>query len=163
MQQASTDGIMNLGIGGEDEMKRLVALLTVATLMVALLLPAVAASAQEQTVTVEVGPTAKLIEDGQAVQVKVKVSCEPPAEVLEAAVFAQQDEQTVWGEAGIASVVCDGNSQVRFVKVNALEGQFHRGEVYVSAFVLVCLEPNCADTAGGGDIRTTVKVVGGPR
>jgi hypothetical protein len=155
---------MGLGKGGEDEMKRFVALLTVATLMVALVLPAGAASAQEEeAVTVEVGPTAKLIEDGQAVQVKVKVSCEPPAEVLEASVFAQQDEQTVWGEAGIASVVCDGNSQVRFVKVNALEGQFHRGEVYVSAFVLVCLDPNCADTAGGGDIRTTVKVVGGPR
>ena len=146
-------------------MKRLVALLTVATLMVALLLPAGAASAQqeEEAVTVEVGPTAKLIEDGQAVQVKVKVSCEPPAHVLEAAVFAQQDEQTVWGEAGIASVVCDGKSHVRFVEVNALEGQFHRGEVYVSAFVLVCLDPDCAETAAGGDTRSTVKVVGGPR
>jgi hypothetical protein len=155
---------MNLGKGGEDEMKRLIALLTVATLMVALLPPAGVAGAQEEeTVTVEVGPTAKLIEDGQAVQVKVKVSCEPPAEVLEAAVFAQQDEQTVWGEAGIASVVCDGETQVRFVEVNALEGQFHRGEVYVSAFVLVCLDPNCEDTAAGGDTRSTVKVVGGPR
>ena len=44
---------------------------------------------EEEVVTVEVGPTAKLIDDGQAVQVRVKVTCEAPAQVLEAAVFAQ--------------------------------------------------------------------------
>jgi hypothetical protein len=144
-------------------MRRLVMLVVVVALSAAMLLALGAASAQQaDTVVVEVGPTAKVIDDGQAVRVKVKVACEPPAEVLEAAVFTQQDEQTIWGEAGIASVVCDGKSHVRFVEVNALEGQFHRGEAFVSAFVLVCLDPDCADTADGGDTRT-VKVVGEPR
>jgi hypothetical protein len=142
-------------------MKRIMLVLSLVALMVAVLLPVGAAATQEEeVVTGEVGPTAKLIDDGQAVQVKVKVTCEAPAQVLEAAVFAQQDEQTVSGEAGIASVVCDGKSQVRFVEVNDLEGTFHRGEAFVSAFVLVCLDPDCAETADGGDTGM-VKVVGG--
>jgi hypothetical protein len=142
-------------------MKRITLVLSLVALVVAVLLPASAASAQEEVVTVEVGPTAKLIDEGQAVQVKVKVTCQRPAQVLEAAVFAQQDEQTVWGEAGIASVVCDGKSQVRFVEVNALEGTFHRGEAFVSAFVLVCLDSECGETAAGGDTGL-IKVVGEP-
>jgi len=142
-------------------MKRIVLLVTVALL--AATMPGSVATAQEtDTVRIEVDPIAKLLGDGQAVRVKVKAACEPPAVVLEASVFAQQDEQAVWGESGIASVVCNGKSQVRFVEVNALEGQFHRGEAYVSAGVLVCLNPDCEDTAGAGDIRT-VEVVGKPR
>jgi hypothetical protein len=144
-------------------MKRIMLALSLVALMVAVLLPMGAATAQEEeeVATVEVGPTAKLIDDGQAVQVKVKVTCEAPAQVLEAAVFAQQDEQTISGEAGITSVVCDGKSQVRFVEVNAQEGTFHRGEAFVSAFALVCLDPDCVETADGGDTRI-VKVVGKP-
>jgi hypothetical protein len=143
-------------------MRRIGLLLAVAALLAATVSGGAASAQENDTVRVETGPTAKLLDDGQALRVKVKVACEPPAEVLEAAVFAQQDEQTVWGEAGIASVVCDGNSHVRFVEVNALEGQFHRGEAHVSAFVLVCLDPDCGETADGGDTRT-VKVVGGRR
>ena len=143
-------------------MKRIMLALSLVALMVVALPPTGAATAQEEeVVTVEVGPTAKLIDDGQAVQVRVKVTCEAPAQVLEAAVFAQQDEQTISGEAGITSVVCDGNSQVRFVEVNAQEGTFHRGEAFVSAFALVCLDPDCVETADGGDTRI-VKVVGKP-
>ena len=58
-------------------------------------------------------------------------------------------------------MVCDGKSQVRFVEVNALEGAFHRGEAFVSAFALVCLDPDCAETADGEDTGT-VRVVGEP-
>jgi hypothetical protein len=60
--------------------------------------------------------------------------------------------------AGIGGV-CDGNPHVHKVRVNALDGQFSRGTAFVSAFVLVCLDAECLQTAQGQDART-VSVVG---
>ncbi len=139
-------------------MKRFVALLTAATLMVALL-PAGAASAQEEeVVTVEVGPTAKLIEGGQAVRVKVKVSCEPVDHVLEAWIPAVQQEDA-FGQGFLHPVVCDGRTRVHMEEVEALDAPFHPGEASVSAFVLVCLDEACSETAQGQETRL-VRVVG---
>jgi hypothetical protein len=142
-------------------MRRFVSLVTVAALMVAMLSPTGAANARHQadTVVVEVGPTAKLLDDGRAVRVKVKVTCEPPAEVLEALVTVHQDEGAAFGEAGITSVVCDGKMRVHRVVVEALDSTFRPGEAFVSAFVLVCLDAECAETAQGQDSRL-VRVVG---
>jgi hypothetical protein len=138
-------------------MKHSVALLTLATFMVVMLLPAGAATAQEEVVTVEVGPTAQLIDDGQAVRVKVKVTCEPVDHVLEALLFVQQED--AYGEGFLGSVVCDGKTHVHMVEVEALDGPFHPREAFVSAFVLVCLDAECAETAQGQDSRV-VRVVG---
>ena len=139
-------------------MKRFIALLSVATLMVALLPPTGAVSAQEEeVVTVEVGPTAKLIEDGHAVRVKVKVSCEPVDHVLEALIFVQQED--AYGEGFLRSVVCDGRTHVHMEEVEALSSTFHPREAWVSAFVLVCLDAECAETAQGQETRL-VRVVG---
>jgi hypothetical protein len=142
-------------------MRRFISLVTVAALMVAMLFPASAASARQQadTVVVEVSPTAKLVDGGQAVRVKVKVECEPPAEVLEALVTVSQDEGAAFGEAGITSVVCDGKKRTHKVTVQALDSTFRPGEAFVSAFVLVCLDAECAETAQGQDSRV-VRVVG---
>jgi hypothetical protein len=142
--------------------KRFMSLVTVTALMVAMLLPTGAANARQQadTVVVEVGPTAKLLDDGQAVRVKVKVACEPPAEVLEALVTVHQDEGAAFGEAGITSVVCDGKTRVHRVAVEALDIiPFRPGEAFVSALVLVCLDAECVETAQGQDSRL-VRVVG---
>jgi hypothetical protein len=145
----------------EDVMKRIVALLTMATLVTAMLLPASIATAQQtEAVTVEVGPTARLIGDGQAVQVKVKVACEPPAEVLEALVTVHQDEGAASGEGFLgSSVVCDGKQRVHRVTVETLDSTFRPGEALVSGFVLVCLDAECVETAQGQDSRL-VRVVG---
>ena len=136
-------------------MRRFISLVMVAALMVAMLLPVSTASAQQQvdTVLVEVGPTAQLLDDGQAVWVKVKVKCEPPAEVLEALVTVHQEEAAAFGEAGIPSMVCDGKKRTQGVRVEALDSTFHRGEAFVSAFVLVAWmwsvrRPPKAKTAG---------------
>jgi hypothetical protein len=141
--------------------KRFMSLVTVGVLMVAMLLPTGAANARQQadTVVVEVGPTAKVLDDGQAVRVKVKVACEPPAEVLEALVTVHQDEGAASGEAGITSVVCDGKTRVHRVAVEALDSTFRPGEAFVSALVLVCLDAECVETAQGQDSRL-VRVVG---
>lgn len=146
-------------------MKRFVSLITVAALMVTMLLPAASPTAAEShrqqadVVVVEVGPTAKLVDDGQAVRVKVKVECEPPAEVLEALITVHQDEGAAFGEAGITSVVCDGRTHMQMEEVEALDSTFDRGEAFVSAFVLVCLDAECAETAQGQDSRV-VRIVG---
>ena len=140
-------------------MKRRVVLLTVATLMMALVLSAgvVGAQEEEEHLTVEVGPTAKLIDDGRFVQVKVKVSCEPGVDhVLESLLFVQQ--QDAYGEGFGFPVVCDGKTRVHMAKVEAFSGLFHRGEASVSAFALVCLDEECENTVQGQETRP-VKVV----
>jgi hypothetical protein len=138
--------------------KRFMSLVTVAALMVAMLLPTAAANARLQAdpVVVEVGPTAKVLEDGQAVRVMVKVACEPGWQVLEANVSATQGATS--SLAGIGGVVCDGKPHVHKVRVEALDGQFSRGTASVSAFVLL-LDPATQTTVQGQDART-VSVVG---
>ena len=137
-------------------MKRIVLLVTV--VLMAMVLATGAASAQDtEAVSVQVGPTAQAIAGGQALLVTVTVACEPGFEVLEAHVFAQQGATSNF--AGIGSVVCDGKPHVHKVRVNALDGQFSRGEASVSAFVLL-LDPATGATVQGQDART-VSVVGG--
>jgi hypothetical protein len=142
--------------------KRFMLLITLAALLVAMLLPMGAANARQQadSVVVDVGPTAKVLDDGQAVQVKVKFTCEPPAEVLEALVTVHQDEGAAFGEGFLgSSAVCDGRQHVDRVEVQALDSTFHSGEAFVSGFVLVCLDAECVETAQGQDKRV-VRVVG---
>jgi hypothetical protein len=144
----ATAPVGSLSTGGAA-MRRFIMLVAMAALMVALLLPAGAASAQQaDTVKVKVGPTAKLLDDGRAVQVEVRVKCGPPAEVLEALVTVSQDEGAAFGEAGITSVVCDGKKRTHRVTVEALDSTFRRGEAF-----------ECVETAQGQDSRE-VRVVG---
>jgi hypothetical protein len=150
---------MGLEKGGEAEMKRMVALLTMATLIATFMLAAGTVSAQEEAVTLEVGPSARVIGGGQALLVTIEVTCEPNLQVLEANVFVQQGATSVL--AGIGSVECDGTPHTHKVKVSALDGQFSRGEANVSAFVLL-LDASTGMTVQGQDART-VSVVGGPR
>ena len=136
-------------------MKRIFTALTLAALMVVVLLPAGAVSAQE-AVKVEVRPTAQAIAGGQTLLLRVEVSCEPNLQVLEANVFVQQGPTSVL--AGLGSVECDGTTHTYKVKVSALDGQFSRGEANVSAFVLL-LDPSTGMTVQGQDARM-VSVVG---
>jgi hypothetical protein len=134
--------LLGKGKGGEIEVKRRVVLLTVATLMMALVPPTgvVGAQEEEEHLTVEVGSTAKLIDD-----------------VLESLLFVQQED--AYGEGFGFPVVCDGKTRVYMPKVEALDGPFHRGEASVSAFALVCLDETCENTAQGQETRQ-VRVVG---
>jgi hypothetical protein len=140
--------------------KRLAVLLTVVALMAALLLPADMVTAQEretEVVRVEVGPSAKLTEDGQFVRVKVKVTCQPVDHILEALLFVQQEG--AYGEGFLSSVVCHGKTHVHMEEVEASDGAFRPGEAFVSAFVLVCLDAECAQSVQGQETRL-VRVVG---
>jgi hypothetical protein len=138
-------------------MKGIVTLLSVAALMAFTLLTAAAAIAQQETVTVEVRPTAQLIQGGQTLLVTVEVACEPGLQVLEAHVDVTQD--STFAQASIGSVVCDAKPHVHKVRVNPLDGQqFSREEARVSAFVLL-LDPATGTTVQGQD-TLIVRVVG---
>jgi hypothetical protein len=149
-------------------MRRLIMLVTVVLVIAAMMALAGPASAaadppatettaqEEEIVRVEVGPTAKLIADGQAVRVKVKVACEPVGDVLEASVEVFQAD--AYGQGFFGFVMCDGRTHVHKIKVEALDSTFHRGEAFVSAFVLL-EDPETGETAQGGDLRL-VRVVG---
>ena len=66
-----------------------------------------------------------------------------------------------FAQAGLGSVVCDGQAHTNKVRVSAHDGHFSRGEAYVSAFVLL-VDPSTGTTVQGQDART-VCVVGRPR
>jgi hypothetical protein len=106
----------------------------------------------QAAVTVSIGPNAKLAPNG-AVRVIVMVSCDPGAVVLEAHVSVSQDNQAIAGQTGIP-VQCDGTSRRYRVMVTPLEGDFHTGDAFASAFVLTCPDASCETTEQGQDART---------
>jgi hypothetical protein len=101
---------------------------------------------------VSVAPEAKLFRDG-AVRAVVVASCDAGHEVLEAHLSVSQDNQAIFGETGIG-VTCDGKSRKYRVTVTPLEGAFHTGDAFASAFVLTCADPTCGTTEQGQDART---------
>jgi hypothetical protein len=131
---------------------------TCATLLVILTVSVAltgAASAQG-TVTVTIGSTARLVENGAALLVPVEITCSVAGgEVLEAHLRVSQDDQAISGEAGISNVKCDGNRHRYMVRVSPLEGQFHPGDAFASAFVLV-LTPEGSTVQGQASRTLTV-------
>ena len=114
---------------------------------------ALAGSALVQAaVAVSISPRAKLVANG-AVQLVVEASCDPGAVVLEAHVSVSQDNQSISGQAGIP-VQCDGESRRYRVTVSPLEGAFHTGDAFASAFVLTCPDASCETTEQGQDFGT---------
>jgi hypothetical protein len=100
---------------------------------------------------VSIEPEAKLVGDG-AVRAVVVASCDPGQEVLEAHLSVSQDEQSIFGQVGIPAR-CDGKLRRYKVTVAPLEGAFHVGEAFASAFVLACADPTCGTTEQGQDAR----------
>jgi hypothetical protein len=112
-----------------------------------------AGTAQAQAaVAVSIEPEAKLLANG-AVRAVVVVSCDPGHQVLEAHLSVSQDNQATSGQAAIP-VRCDSKSRKYRVTVTPLEGAFHAGDAFASAFVLTCAEPACGTTEQGQDART---------
>jgi hypothetical protein len=115
---------------------------------VALMLP-LAASAQQDAVTVSIDPRARLVDDGAGAIVSVRVSCPAGRQVLEAFVMLSQDN--VNGMGGLP-VACDGHTHRYRSRVNALDGRFQPGHAQASAFVLV--QDQTGATEQGQDSRT---------
>jgi hypothetical protein len=107
----------------------------------------------QAAVAVAIQPAAKLVGDG-AVRVVVVASCDSDHQVLEAHLSVSQDDQAISGTTGIP-VRCDGRARRYRVTVSPLDGAFHAGDAFASAFVLTCADPpTCGTTEQGQDART---------
>jgi hypothetical protein len=106
----------------------------------------------QAAVAVSIDPEAKLLANG-AVRAVVVVSCDSGQQVLEAHLSVSQDNQAVFGQSGIP-VLCDGRSRKYGVTVTPLEGAFHAGDAFASAFLLTCADPTCGVTEQGQDAQT---------
>jgi hypothetical protein len=106
----------------------------------------------QAAVAVSIQSEANLLANG-AVRAVVVASCDPGDQVLEAQLSVSQDDQALSGQAGIA-VRCDGESRKYRVLVGPIEGAFHAGDAFASAFVLTCADPTCGRAEQGHDTRT---------
>lgn len=107
----------------------------------------------QAAVAVAIQPAAKLVGDG-AVRVVVVASCDSGHQVLEAHLSVSQDDQAISAMTGIP-VRCDGRARRYRVTVSPLDGAFHAGDAFASAFVLICADPpTCGTTEQGQDART---------
>ena len=93
--------------------------------------PAVA----QETLAVEIAPTARLIQGGKAVVVQVTVTCPTGAEVLEAFLYVNQDGNQ--GEFASFQPVCDDTPHTFMVRAQAVSFRYHVGEATVSGYVLL--------------------------
>ncbi len=104
-------------------------------LLLAVLLAAPEARAQEGTLSVSIGRFVEFV-DEDSVLASVTVTCAPGAEVLEAfAYVVRRDESS---DFGFFNPICDGSPHTFLVPIEAAEGHvFRRGRARVSAYVLL--------------------------
>jgi hypothetical protein len=87
--------------------------------------------------SVSIKPQGKLVGSGEAAVVRLRGSCEPPYETLEANLSLSQGD-FISGFTGFAGFPCDGRTHGARVTVPADEGtSFHKGRAFASAFVLL--------------------------
>lgn len=104
-------------------------------LLVAVLLAAPLARAQEETVSVSIGRFVEFV-DEDTVQASVTVTCTSGSEVLEAFAYVVQRDHN--SQFGFFNPICDGSPHTFLVAIQAAEGQtFRRGQARVSAYVLL--------------------------
>ena len=101
---------------------------------VGVLLLAPPAAAQE-TLAVEIAPTARLLQGGKAVAVQVTVTCPTGAEVLEAFLYVNQDGNQ--GQFASFQPICDDTPHTFTVRAQANGFRYHVGEATVSGYVLL--------------------------
>jgi hypothetical protein len=107
--------------------------------LLAMLLAAPAAQAQQETVTISVNRVVERV-DEDTVRVTATVTCTSGGEVLEAFLYVvqRQGSQFLNSEFAFFSPICDGTPHTFTVTVEAGEGQtFRRGRASVSSFVLL--------------------------
>ncbi len=131
-------------------MKRwlLIALFIVVALSIGSSTPATAA---RDTVVVKIAKSARLAEDGQSAQLKVRVRCPAGLQTLEGFVYITQDgNQSTFGPL---NPVCDGKRHKLYVTVNAQGTLFARGQAQASAYLLL-LDPETQNTITGDATQT---------
>jgi hypothetical protein len=107
----------------------------------------------QEAASLSIKPTGKLVGSGEAAIVRLRGSCEPPFQVLEANQSLSQGS-FISGFIGTSGFACDGRTHKALVTVPADEGtSFHRGDAFASAFLLL-EHPMTGDTAQAQATRT---------
>lgn len=81
---------------------------------------------------------------------RLTITCDLGREVLEAHLTISQDDQRTSGTARISRIQRDNRAHTVSVTVTPLEGAFHEGEAFASAFILR-LDSNTGTTEQGQD------------
>jgi hypothetical protein len=105
----------------------------------------------QATTTVSIEPEAKLVRG--SVVARLTITCDSGRDVLEAHITISQDDQRISGTAGISRIRCDDRPHTVRVRVTPLEGAFHEGDAFASAFISR-LDPNTGTTEQGQDAQT---------
>jgi hypothetical protein len=110
--------------------------LRVLVVLVGVLVMVVAPAARAQeTLAVEIGKKAALVDGGQAVDVQVTVTCPAGAEVLEAFLYVTQAGNE--SDFAFFQPLCDGTAHTFTVRADAVDFVFHRGKARASGYVLL--------------------------
>jgi hypothetical protein len=83
---------------------------------------------------VRIGGRGRIIEAGQAAQVRTAATCKPGYEVLES--FVTVTQEGAWGQ-GSFTPECDGSIQRFVVTVSSFGDPFQPGTAVASAYILV--------------------------
>jgi hypothetical protein len=121
--------------------------------LVSVLALLVAAGVKAQTTaTATIQPDGVIIDGGGAALVFVVVECtlDPGDELLEG--FVSLSQEATSGMGGL-NPTCDGKPHRNVVRVQALDGNFHSGDAFASAFLLF-LDPETGATVQAQDSRT---------
>jgi hypothetical protein len=92
-------------------------------------------AAAQESLAVEIAPTARLLQGGKAVLVQVTVTCPTGADVLEAFLYVNQDGNQ--GNFAPSQPICDDAPHTFMVRAQAANFRYHVGEAQVSAYVLL--------------------------
>jgi hypothetical protein len=114
-----------------------------------------ATTAQAQLPLVEIQPTALLL-DG-SVRVDVNVSCDLFGDISENNLTVTQDDQSIFAQRSIGTLLCDGQPHLFDVVATPFEGAFHLGPANVSAFVLQ-IDSSTGEARQGQDSRVVTVV-----
>jgi hypothetical protein len=126
-------------------------LVVLSVTVLAVAAPADVVSAPPGTIQVAVAPKGELVDS--SARVSVRIRCTPFGQPLESNITVSQDDQTIFAQRGLPDVPCDNSWHTVTVVATPLEGSFHRGTAFASAFVSR-FDPDTGETRQGQDART---------
>jgi hypothetical protein len=117
----------------------------------ALTLAGGAFAAKSDTIQVRIDSQATLV--GGSIEVTVRIRCAPFGQPLESNITVSQDDQRIFAQRGLPTVPCDRRWHSVTVLATPIEGSFHRGRAFASAFVSR-LDPDTSEVRQGQASRT---------
>jgi hypothetical protein len=125
--------------------RQFISLLVVTLMSLTMGLPVTQA---QESITVKIGKPARLVKGGQAVDLRVKVTCPSSHEVLEAFAYVVQNGNE--SNFAFMPLICDGRPRQYAVRATVFPDspRFRRGDATATVFILL-LNPSTGETESG--------------